>query len=72
MATSILKADLIVATHGTWSRDATGAWLGCPHTCLMYTHIEAGAIAANGDVTPSFDCPNCDYDELITLTDWEE
>ncbi len=67
----IAKAGGIIATHGTWSRDASGAWVGCPHTCMTYSHIDDANIAADGDVTPSFDCPNCDYDELITLTDWE-
>ena len=70
MADSIPKAGGIIATHGTWSQDAAGAWIGCPHTCMLYTHVELANIAANGDVTPSFDCPHCDYDELITLDGW--
>ncbi len=76
MAIAIPKAGGIIATHGTWSKDKNGAWLGCPKPnaddgCQTYSHIESASIAANGDVTPSWACPNCDYDQLITLTDWE-
>lgn len=51
--------------------DLAGAWVGCPHTCRTYSHIDNANIAANGDVTPEFDCPNCDFNEPITLVDWE-
>lgn len=65
------KAGGLIATYGTWSMDLAGAWVGCPHTCRTYSHIDNANIAANGDVTPEFDCPNCDFNEPITLVDWE-
>lgn len=71
MADSLPKAGGIIATHGTWSLDLHGAWVGCPHTCMTYSHVASANIGADGDVTPSFDCPNCDYDELIILTGWD-
>jgi len=77
MATAVPKSVLIAPTKNTWAEFGGGkVFLGCPKAdgdgCYETHPLDSGTytIAANGDVTPAFDCPDCDYDELITLTDW--
>jgi len=76
MATAVPKSLNLAPIANTWAEFGGGkVFLGCPKLddgCRETQPLDSGTytIAANGDVTPAFDCPDCDFDELITLTDW--
>lgn len=46
-----------------------GVWVKCPG-CGIFGGLDH-EIAKNGDVSPSLDCPSCDFHKNVTLSDWQ-
>ena len=56
---------------GTWIKKRSGDILFCCPGCGLVASLSDHKIDENGRVTPSVDCPDCEFHEFIKLKGWK-
>lgn len=51
-----------------WRRDLFGIWAVCPG-CKVKLRLDH-VVEATGEISPSLDCPLCDFHAMATLANW--